>query len=92
MQPWHAPRWYPSSKGLKEKSRGDTVNYTPLPWQRGADPLGCARVLLPWLCTADEILANFKGLKSTGFIKPSVLSFLLHFIHVRAADKASLPS
>lgn len=39
----------------------------------------------PWLCTTAKIPANFKGLKTPGFAKQSVPSFLARFLHVRAA-------
>lgn len=94
-----APHWYPDIKGLMEKSRCDTVNYTLLLWERGADPrmLGmlrqdsCFHMPLPQHSTTAKIPDN-NGLETTGFVQQFLLFHFIWFICVCAAAKALLPS
>lgn len=93
-----APQQYPGIKGLMEKSRCDTVNYTLLLWERGADPRklwmlcqdSSIHMPLPQYSTTAKIPNN--GLETTGFVQQFLLFPFLWFFCVSAAAKALLPS
>lgn len=87
MQLGYAPQWYPSLKGLMEKSKCDTVNYTLLLWERGADLSmlwmltqgSSVRMPLPQHSTTAKIPDN-NGLETTGFVQQFLL-FALVYLH-----------
>lgn len=81
-----------------EKSRCDMVNYTPLLWERGAEPR-----MLWMLCKGSSVhmplpqhstnkIPDDNGLETTGSVQQFLLFPLLWFICVCAAGKALLPS
>lgn len=82
-----------------EKSRCDTVNYTLLLWERGAEPRmlwmlcqgSSVHMPLPQHSTTTKIPDN-NGLETTGSVQQFLLFPLLWYICVCAAAKAFLPS
>lgn len=84
LQLGYASRWYPSIKGLGEKSRHDTLNYTLLLWEKGANLRmlwmlsqgSSVHMPLPQHSTTAKIPDN-NGLETAGFVQQFLLFPLL---------------